>query len=328
MQQGGCWDECEGRDKPMNVLVAGLGGIGGFLGAKLAAAYPPGSEHKVHFLARGAHLEAIKDRGLTLLSQGDSLVAHPWAAAMTADGWPGMDLVLLCVKGYDLEGILQAMEPVVSRSTLIVPLQNGIGARSVVERHFCEALVADGAMYVFAHIQSPGAILHVGGPGRVVFGRDPGDQESLSPARDLLLAAGIQVKLVPRGDVEVWKKFVVLAAVAGSTALHGEAVGEILADPSKTKLMEGIMAEVISLATASGVPLEKDLLERTMATSRSFPPKGKRSLLHDLEASRPSELDWLLGRALELGRNLGVHLPVMEAVYQGIRARWLSQSPA
>jgi len=312
----------------MNVLVAGLGGVGGFLGAKLASAYQDGAVHRVYFLARGAHLEAVLQRGLTLLTGGESLVARPWAAASNVPGWPVMDLILLCVKGYQLEEMLEAIKGVEGSSTFILPLQNGIGTRPLVEEILPHALVGDGSIYVFAHIQSPGVIMHVGGPGRVVFGRDPEDQDSLTWVRELLSGAGIDARLAPRADVEVWKKFVVLAAVAGATALYGETVGEILADSSKLKLMEGIMQDVISLAEASGVPLPQDLLERTMASAKGFPPQGKSSLLQDLEASRPSELDWLLGRALDMSGRLGVRLKLLEEVYRGIRARWLPQEPA
>ncbi len=312
----------------MDLLVAGLGGVGGFLGAKLAFAYPEGGPHRVYFLARGAHLEAVLQEGITLRTGGESLVAKPWAAASQVRDWPQMDLILLCVKGYQLQGILESLKPVSGPRTFILPLLNGIGTRSTVEQAIPLALVGDGAIYIFAHIQSPGVILHVGGPGRVVFGRDPGDLESLAWVRELLGRAGVEVKLVPRAEVEVWKKFVVLSAVAGSTALYGQSVGQILADASKLKLMEGIMADAIGLAEASGVSLPQDLLERTMASVKSFPPKGKSSLLHDLEAKKPSELDWLLGRALDAGRHLGVKFQVLDKVYEGIRARWLPHSQA
>lgn len=311
----------------MNVLVAGLGGVGGFLGAKLARAYSDGSAYRIYFLARGAHLEAVLKTGLTLVTGGISIVGRPWKAASQVHGWPRMDLILLCAKGYQIEEMLQALRPVSGASTFILPLQNGIGTRPLVEKTLPGSLAGDGAIYVFSHIQSPGVIMHVGGPGRVVFGRDPEDQDSLAWVRELLLGAQIEAKLVPRADVEVWKKFVVLAAVAGSTALYGETVGQVLGDPSKLKLMEGIMADVISLAEASGVPLPQDLLERTLASAKGFPPKGKSSLLHDLEAGRPSELDWLLGRALDTAARLGVRLKTMEEVYGGIRARWLQGGP-
>lgn len=312
----------------MNVLVVGLGGVGGFLGAKLASAYPGGAPHRIYFLARGDHLEAVLRGGLTLLTEGRSLTARPWAAAREVNGWPPMNLILLCVKGYQLEGVLEAVRAVSDHSSFILPLLNGIGTRPIVEKAIPQTLVGDGAIYVFSHIQSPGTIMHVGGPGRVVFGRDPQDHDSLVWVKELLLGAGVEAKLVPRADVEVWKKFVVLAAVAGSTALHGATVGQVLEDPSKFQLMEGIMLDVIRLAEASGVPLPKDLLERTMASAKSFPPGGKSSLLHDLESGRPSELDWLLGRALDMGARLGIKLQVLEQVYRGIQARWLHHEPA
>lgn len=309
----------------MNVLIVGLGGIGGFLGAKLAGAYASGEPHRVFFLARGSHLNAILERGLTLKSHGNEILARPFSASQDVSQWPPMDLILLCVKGYDLGAALNSISSVVTPSTWILPLQNGIGKRALVERAYPTAMVADGAIYVFAHIESPGVILHVGGPGRVVFGRQPSEQDALSPYLDLLLGASIQAELVPTADVEVWGKFVVLAAIAGTTALYGETVGRIMADPDKAALVEGLMAEVVALGKASGVPLPPDLLSRSLDIARGFPPEGKSSLLHDLEAGRPSELDWLLGTAVGLGQRLGVDVPLLEMVYHGIGSRWLGR---
>lgn len=306
----------------MNVLVVGLGGVGGFLGAKLADAYRGWDRHKVFFLARGAHLRAVLREGLTLVSDGGSTPARPFSARENAQAWPPMDLILLCVKGEDLQGALKTLRPVVTPRSVILPLQNGIGKRALVEEAFPRAVVADGAVYLFAHIASPGVILHVGGAGRVVWGREPGDQKTFEPYHEVLLGAGIRAELVPRADTEVWGKFVVLAAIAGTTALYGETVGQVMADPHKVELIRGLMEEVAGLGRASGVPLAHDLPERSLELARGFPPDGKSSLLHDLEAGRPSELDWLLGRAVELGRSLGMEVPLLEKVYQGIRSKW------
>lgn len=306
----------------MNVLVVGLGGVGGFLGVKLADAYRGWDRHKVFFLAKGPYLRAVLREGITLVSDGGSTTVRPLSAREDAQAWPPMDLILLCVKGQDLQGALESVRPVVTPRSVILPLQNGIGKRLLVEETFPRAVVADGAVYVFAHIASPGVILHVGGPGRVVWGRDSGDQKSLQPYHELLLGAGIRAELVPRSDTEVWGKFVVLAAIAGTTALYGETVGQVMADPEKVELIRGLMEEVAGLGRASGVPLAHDLPERSMELARGFPPDGKSSLLHDLEAGRPSELDWLLGRAVGLGQSLGVEVPLLRKVYQGIVSRW------
>jgi 2-dehydropantoate 2-reductase len=307
----------------MKVLVAGVGGIGGFLGAKLASAYSSSGSHEVYFLARGPHLDAIKKNGLTLRSPLGTITAHPKGASDAVSLWPEMDLVILCVKGYDLRETAKGIEPVVGENTLVLPLQNGIGKRGEVEKVLARGQVADGTMYVFAHIHSPGVVVHVGGPGKVVFGSPRPDLEpKLEETRDLLCGAQIEADLTTEVEVAIWKKFLVLAPVAGLTALYGATVGEVRDDQGKWNLLLRLMEEVVELAKASGVSLGGDALDEAVAIVRSFPRDGKSSLLHDLEAGRKNELDWLLGRALDLGRDLGISLPFLKEVYDGIRSRW------
>ncbi len=307
----------------MKVLVAGVGGIGGFLGAKLAYAYSSSGSHEVYFLARGSHLDAIKKNGLTLKTPRGTITAHPKGASDVVSLWPEMDLVILCVKGYDLPQTARGVEAVVGENTLILPLQNGIGKREEVEKVLSKGQVADGTIYVFAHIHSPGVVVHVGGPGKVVFGSlRPDLRPKLEETRDLLCGAEIEADLTTEVDVAIWKKFLVLAPVAGLTALYGARVGEITDDEKKWALLVRLMEEMVELAKASGAPLGGDAVKEGLATVRSFPRDGKSSLLHDLEAGRKNELDWLLGRALDLGRDLGVSLPFLEDVYNGIRNRW------
>jgi 2-dehydropantoate 2-reductase len=311
----------------MNITIVGIGGIGGFLGVKLAKAYADGSAHRVYFLARGEHLAAIRKNGLTLITGGETIVAKPWDAAEDPSGWPAMDQILLCVKGYHLEEAVRSVEPLVAANTLILPLQNGIGKRERVEAILSRGLVGDGAIYVAANIRSPGVVAHEGGPGRVVFGRDARDVETLSPHLEILRSAGIRTELVAEVGREIWAKFVVLCALAGTTSLYGVPIVQVLTDPERSRMLEGLMKEVASLAKAHGVELPQDILGRSMAVARSFSPEAKTSLLNDLERGRPHELDWLLGSAIEQGERLGVEVPLLRGAYDGIRARWRLSSP-
>lgn len=312
----------------MKVLVAGIGGVGGFLGAKLARAYDNSPVHEIYFLARGNHLDAVKNKGLTLVSQGSSFAAYPKAVSDKVDGWPQMDLVILCVKGYDLETTVGSVRAVAGAKTKVLPLQNGIGKRELIQGLLPASIVLDGTIYVFAHIQAPGTIVHVGGPGKVVLGGPTGvSWEDLLAVETLLKGAKITAEVVPDIDLAVWKKFLVLAPVAGLTSLYGETVGQILAQPSKLELLETLMVEVAELARKCSVRLDKDAIEEGMRTVRAFPPDGKSSLLHDLEAGKMGELRWLLGRALAKAMELGLSMPNMSTVYAGIYQRWFGRPP-
>jgi 2-dehydropantoate 2-reductase len=191
-----------------------------------------------------------------------------------------------------------------------------------VEEILGRGRIGDGTIYVSAFLDRPGVVVHAGGPGRVVLGRNPEDVDALSPHRDLLAGAGIGVELVADVEPELWAKYSFLCALAGATALHGEPLGPILANEGKRRLVEALIQEVGALARARGVTMPQDVVARNLAICRAFPPETKSSLLHDLENGRRHELDWLLGTAVELAGRLGVPLPITRQTYQGIRARW------
>jgi 2-dehydropantoate 2-reductase len=305
----------------MNVAVVGVGGIGGFLGAKLAAHAEEGG-HNVYFLARGDHLAAIRRDGLRLQTPNGDVIGRPTDAADDPSGWPTMGLILLCVKGFDLEAAAREIAPLVDTRTVVIPLQNGIRKRQRIERVLPKGLAADGSVYISAHIQGSGQVVFTGGPGRVVFGREPDDVEVLRPYRAVLVDSGVETELVENAAVEVWSKYLFICALAGTTSFFREPLGPILANPQKRGLLEDLMREVKVLARAAEVQLPDDIVSRAMALCASFPASTKSSLLRDLEQGRPNEFEWLIGTMVELGRDYGVELPVAGRVHHGIAAAW------
>ncbi len=290
----------------MRFVIFGAGGVGGYFGARLAAA-----GNDVAFIARGAHREAMTRRGLTVRSAlGDLHIAEPAVFADPAEAGP-CDYVLLCVKMQDLAPLAESLRPLIAQDTAhhtaVVPLQNGVEAEDML----CEALglrfVMGGVAYIFAHIAEPGVIQHVGEIARLAFGELDGQktarQEALLSA---CTAAGIGADATDRIDDRIWRKFALLAPLAGATCLGRCPVGGVRDDPGLSAKLGAMVGEVVALGRARGVTLPQDLETRTLKAIGQLDAGMKTSMLTDLEAGKPLELEWLNGAIVRLGAEAGL----------------------
>ncbi len=299
----------------MKLVIMGAGGVGGYFGARLAAA---GGE--VVFIARGAHKDAMRANGLTVHSSlGD--VHLDIVAAMDDPGAVGpCDIILFCVKLWDVEVAAEAIRPLLSDDTCVVPIQNGVGVTGMLSRLLGAEHVMGGVAQISASIEAPGVIRHHGNFARLVFGELDG---SASRRQERLLAAcagaGIEARVSPKIEAEIWEKFIFLAPMAGATAFYRASIGEILGDPERRARFEAMVAETAAVGRAKGVALGDGQAARTLAFVADLPPAMKASMLLDLELGRRLELDWLNGEVVRLGAEFGVETPENAAVHEALK---------
>ncbi len=294
----------------MRFLVFGAGGVGGYFGARLAAA-----GHDVAFIARGAQRRAMADKGLRVLSaKGDVLIEAPRVFEDPREAGP-RDIVLLCVKMGDTRAAAEALRPALAEETAVVSLQNGVEAEDMLAEVLGPDRVMGGVAYIAAHIAEPGVILHGGEMARVAFGELDG---AASPRQEALLVAfrdaGVDAEAPKEIQGRIWKKFALLAPLAGATCLGRCPVGGVRDDPGLEAKLAAMVAEVAALGRARGVGLEEGTEARILDQVDRLPPDMKTSMLHDLEAARPLELDWLNGAVVRLGRAAGIATPVNDEV--------------
>ncbi len=299
----------------MRFVIVGAGGVGGYFGARLAAA---GNE--VAFVARGAHREAMSRRGLTVRSAlGDLHIAEPAVFADPAEAG-ACDFVLLCVKMQDLAGLAEGLRPLLAQATAVVSLQNGVEAEDMLCDRLGARFVMGGVAYIFAHIAEPGVVQHVGETARLAFGELKGAktarQEALFAA---CTAAGIDAESTDRIDDRIWRKFVMLAPLAGATCLGRCPVGGVRDDPKLAAKLAAMVGEAAALGRARGVALAEDLEARTLETIGRLEAGMKTSMLNDLEAGKPLELDWLNGAVVRLGAEAGLKTPANAEVVEALR---------
>ena len=307
----------------MRIVVMGAGGTGGYFGAKLARA-----GEDVTFVARGAHLAAIRERGLRVKSaiDGESVVAAA-AAVERVDGLPPADLVLFCVKSFDTETAARAIRPVVGERTGVLSIQNGVDNEDAIARVVGPGHVLGGMAQVFTTIEAPGVIAHVL-LGRIVFGEMEG--ADTDRARAFLAAcgrAGIPAEI--SGDVvrTLWEKYVYLVAQSAMTALTRCPAGLLRALPETREMYRRIVEEMAALAGAVGAGLAPDYAEQCMKLLDSVGGGAYSSLHHDLVHGKRLELDALQGHAVRLGERHRVPTPTLFAAYAALRP-YLDGPPA
>lgn len=299
----------------MRFVVVGAGGVGGYFGGRLAAA-----GHQVGFVARGPHGAAMARRGLTVQSgRGELHLAEPDVVTDVGEAGP-CDFVLLCVKMQDLGPLAESLRPLIAGDTAVVPLQNGVEAEEMLSRVLGPGCVMGGVAYIFAHIAEPGVVRHVGQIARLAFGELDGPksarQEALLTA---CTAAGIGAEATDRIDDRIWRKFVLLAPLAGATCLGRCPVGGVRDDPLLRAKLEAMVGEAVALGRARGVALPEDLEARTLNAIGQLEAGMKTSMLTDLEAGKPLELKWLNGSVVRLGAAIGLETPVNSEVVEALK---------
>ncbi len=289
----------------MKILIVGAGGVGGIFGAKLAA-----DGNEVVFAVRGRQREAMARNGLKLLSEtGDIHIEEPELLDDPVDVGR-VDAAFLCTKLWDLEAAAALAEPMLAHDAAVVPFQNGIAAEEIVAGVVGRARTVGGIAYVAADIQEPGVIRHTGPGVAITLGELDGSSSwRLDALEACCTAAGLKCRLSRDITQDLWKKFVMLTAMAGATALYRCTLGEVLSDPARADFHAGLVRECAAVGRIKGVALADDLEYKIIAAARGFPPAAKSSMLVDLEHGRRLELDWLNGTVVRLGQEFGVATP-------------------
>jgi 2-dehydropantoate 2-reductase len=295
----------------MRIAIVGAGGIGGGYGAALAKA-----GEDVTFIARGTHLAAMKSQGLRV--EGGRGETHVMPAQATDD--PGtvgpVDVVLFCVKLWDVESAGQQIRPLVGKDTAVITLQNGIDAHERLIPLLGPRAVMPGVANISAVIAEPGVIRQTGTVMRMVFGELDGTK---SP-RGLALAAacakaGIDGVFSEAILTELWMKFILLASNASLMALTRLPIGKLRDDPDIAPYFIAAYEEVVAVGRASGIALPADAVDRTLNFNRNAPAHLMASMGADLLRGNRIELPWLGGKVIELGRKHGVPTPTHSLLY-------------
>jgi 2-dehydropantoate 2-reductase len=293
--------------------IVGIGGVGGYFAACLTQA-----GHEVALLARGANLAALRERGIRLTGPLGPVETGPLNASDDASRLGGAEAVIVTTKLYDLETVARQAAPMVAPGAIVIPVQNGVEAEAILARALPQAKLLKAMIFIASFLVAPGTILQKA-PFcrlRIAAASGPSGAEVERVAAALNNPPRIEAVVSPAIDSDLWRKFALLAPFAAVACMARKATGAVLGEPALFDQFKAAVAEVAAVARAKNVDLPPDIVDATVATMRQFPPDAQPSMMEDLVAGRPLELEYLSGAVVRFGKALGIPTPVHEKAYR------------
>lgn len=295
----------------MKIAMMGSGGVGGFFGGRLAHA-----GYDVSFIARGAHLAAMRTHGLLIENepQGDIHIPAPRATDDPAT-LGKVDLVIISVKLWDSDAAAQLIKPLVGPDTAVLSLQNGVIKDDILRATFGAEAVMGGVGYVATHVSRPGVIHQVGTMQRIVIGEYDGRKSERAQAlHEALQHAGVNAELSADVRRAIWEKYVFLVGLSATSTTMRLPLGPIRGNAQSRGFLLQLMREVVAVGRAHGVALPEDFADDRLAFADTLPEDMTSSMHHDLQNNRALEVNWLSGGVVKLGKEKGVPTPANSAV--------------
>ncbi len=299
----------------MRIAVFGAGAVGGYFGGRLAQA-----GESVVFVARGRTLDALRGSGLKVASIAGDFEVAPVEVTNDPAQAGEVDLVLLGVKAWQVAESAEAMKPLVGPETSVLPLVNGVEAYDQLADVLGKQHVLGGLCRILALQTEPGVVQHTGIDPSLQLGEWNGAlSERVAKIKNVFdLCAGVKALIPQNIKTAIWEKFLFIAPFSGVGALTRAPASVLRALPETRALLEGMMGEILELATARGVTMREDIVKKTMAGVDSMPPDGTASMQRDLMEGRPSELEAQVGAVVRLAKDSGIVLPLHSVVYAAL----------
>lgn len=305
-----------------NVIVIGLGGVGGYFGFKIAQNNLDRKKYKTTFVARGETFKIVRENGLTLLSsEHPDPIAKPDFLVRNVKEIPRADLILICVKEYDLEDVCLKLKEKADENSVILPLMNGVDIYERIRKIIENAVVLPACVYVASHIKAKGVVEHKGKPGKIIFGKDP--QKPDKDAQwiyELLKKSGIDADYKEDAFPDIWTKFVFIAGFGLVSARFNKSIGQVAEEPELRAQATEIMREIAEIADKKGVRLPDDIIKLTFEKAAAFPYDTPTSLQLDVQSGKvQNELELFAGAILRYGKETNTPVNQTAEIYREIK---------
>ena len=296
----------------MNILIYGIGGVGGYFGGKLAQ-----TGHNVTFIARGTHLEAIKRNGLLVKSVNGDFTAKPDLATDNLSEIPEPDLVILGVKSWQVSASAKALQPYLKPESVILPLQNGADNIEKLLKIVPKNQVLGGLCRIISYIKEPGVIEHPAFEPNVIFGEiDNSKSDRVLAIKEVFDEAGFTNKIADDIEAEIWKKFLFICTISGLGGLTRVPIGKIRESEYLYKVMQDTAKEILAVAKAKGINISETDVENTFKGINNQNPETTASTQRDIMDGKPSELENFNGYVVKQGLELGIPTPANKMIYE------------
>ncbi|PTX45303.1 ketopantoate reductase [Christiangramia gaetbulicola] len=299
----------------MEILVYGIGGVGGYFGGKLANA-----GFNVSMIARGEHLKAIQKNGLEVESIKGNFKVKPKIATSDVSEVPKPDLIILGIKSWQIPLVAAELKPIIGENTIVLPLQNGADNYEKLIEFLPKKNVLAGLCFIVSFLEEPGKIKHASYEPKIVFGEaDNSRSERVLKIHDILDEAGIENNIPENIQLEIWKKFLFICTVSGIGGLTRVPIDKIRDSNYLKEMMRNSAREIIEVGKVKGVPLTEKHLEMVFEIINSQPEGTTASTQRDIMNGKPSELENFNGFIVKQGERLGVKTPVNRYIYECLK---------
>ena len=306
--------------KKVKIVIAGIGGVGGYFGGLLARKYENSDEVEICFLARGEHLSQIRKHGLIVVKGATEIIAHPSLATDNTSEIGIADYILICSKGYDLDSTIAQLKPCIGENTILLPLLNGVESVERIKKILPDANVWEGCVYIVSYLKEPGVIVNGGYSQTLSFGLDNASNDRLLFLEKLFLDAGIDTTLSAKISTIVWEKFIFIAAVATATSYFDCSVGQILEENPGT--FSRLISEVTSIARVKNIAVDPDIENKTLNKMKLLTYETSSSMHRDFKNGKQNtELESLTGYVVRAGQEFGIQTPEFHKAYQLLKTK-------
>lgn len=306
------------QEQKTNIIIAGIGAVGGFFGGKLAVHYASSGEVAIRFLARGENEKQIRKNGLRLETTKGSFLAHPERLSSRPEDLGKADFILCCTKSYDLEQTIEQLKPCIDQNTVVLPLLNGVDTYERIKKLLPENEVWDGCVYIVSRLAEPGLIRETGSISLLDFGARNGSHEKLQCFGHICQQAGVEARYAPNILDAIWTKYSFIATVASLTSYLDSSIGEILKQEKSRKLLHSLLKELQAVAIAQDIKLPENIVQKNIDIMASLPYETTSSMHTDSMNGKKTEVESLTGYVVRLGKELKVSTPTFEMVYAGL----------
>ncbi len=303
-----------------NIAFLGVGGVGGYFGGKMTQLLKENKlDIHIFFIARGKHLKAIKENGLTLKTKTEGiLTCIPTLATDDCEELPKLDVCFICVKQYALEDAVTKILPKLDANTIIIPLLNGVDIYDRIRKITNKGIILPACVYVGTHIESYGVIEQNGGACKIIFGKDPNHKDiNIDDICELMSKAKITFDWSSKHIEAIWSKYMFIAAYGLVTASENKTLGEVLEDEESSRKVKGIMKEIESISRAENIRLPENIVDSQFLMAKNFPYEAKTSFQRDFELKdKPDERELFGQTIIDFGAKHGIDTPIVKNVYQ------------
>lgn len=306
------------NETKFKIAVVGIGGVGGYVGGKLAARFENSADVEIALTARGENEKAIRASGLKLITTKGEQVVKPNLIAATEIR--NADLLILCTKDYDLKETVSAFKDSIGVQTAILPLLNGADTSERIAEILPETEVWQGCIYIVSRLIAPGVVQETGNVCRIFFGSETGKNEKLQRVESIFKEAGIEAYLAEDISSKIWEKFVFISSVAAATTYLNATIRKILENAESKKLLFDLVAEVKEVAKAKKINISETAISETFDRLNGLPREATSSMHSDYRQGKDAELESLVGYVVREAEKLNVRVPNYQHLYAELKS--------